>query len=231
MRHRFVQFTAADAEVAEIIVGKIIVGGDGESMRPKRLAVSPGRRLSEVRACQGSNDHYGACDSCTTPYSGLAHYCYVANSPNCDQKQTDGWKVGITVGMALFTNLNKSNHRNQHKKVPEPTRKQIRSLISPNDCRTSDGKKECNRENNLPSCQSIIWMRIKNGEARRPQCFPGVNGVTHDCILRSPEKRQRRERANGAFLHCKCDDTGARGKDEQGNLFQKKSLYYAPLIV
>src|SRR6266545_8266574 len=67
MRHRFVRFTAVDAEVAEIIVGKIVVGGDGESMRPKRLAVSPVRRLSEGRACQGSYDHYGACGGYTTP--------------------------------------------------------------------------------------------------------------------------------------------------------------------
>src|SRR5206468_7108448 len=50
-------------------------------------------------------------------------------------------------------------------------------------------------------------------------------------ILRPPEKRQRRDRASSAFLQCKCDDTGGGGKDEQGNLFQKKSLYYAPLIV
>src|SRR5438876_10376612 len=133
--------------------------------------------------------------------------------------------------MALFTHLNKPDHWNQHNQVPEPTGKQITSLISPNDRRTSDGEEECNRENNLPSCQSIIWMRIKNGEARRPQCFPGVNDVTHDRILRPPEKRQRRDRASSAFLQCKCDDTGAGRKDEQGNLFQKKPLYYAPLIV
>src|SRR5205823_11763613 len=133
--------------------------------------------------------------------------------------------------MALFTHLNKADHWNQHNQVPEPTGKQIRSLISPNDRRTSDGEEECNRENHLPSCQSIVWMRIKNSEARWPQYFPGVNHVTYDRILHPPEKRQRRDRASSPFLQRKCDDTGAGGKDEPGNLFQKEPLYCASSIV
>ena len=67
MRHRIVQVTAVYAEIAEIIMGNIIVGGDGESMRPKRLAISPVECLTEGRARQGSNDRYGARGGYTTP--------------------------------------------------------------------------------------------------------------------------------------------------------------------
>jgi len=48
-------------------MGNIIVGGDGESMRPKRLAISPVECLTEGRARQGSNDRYGARGGYTTP--------------------------------------------------------------------------------------------------------------------------------------------------------------------
>src|SRR5438270_13810732 len=128
-------------------------------------------------------------------------------------------EVGIAVGMALFSNLNKANYWNEHPEIPEPAGEQVRSFASENDCCHSDGEQESDRENDFPNCQGVIWMRIENGEPCRPQCFPGVNHITHERVLHPLEERQRRNRASSAFLQDKCDETAARGKDEQGNLF------------
>src|SRR5207302_3215231 len=98
------------------------------------------------------------------------------------------------------------------------------------DCCDSHREKQSNREKNFPNCQSIVWMRIENGEACRPQCFPDVNRVSCEGVLHAPEERQRRDRTSSAFLQDKCDDTRTGGKEEQGQLFQEKVSYYAPLI-
>src|SRR5438552_13408955 len=139
-------------------------------------------------------------------------------------------EVGIAVGMALFSCLNEANHWDEHTEIPEPAGEHVRSFTSENDCCRSDCEQESDRENDFPNCQGVIWMRIENRETCRPQCVPDVNHVTRDRVLHSPEERQRRDRTSSAFLQEKCDDTGARGENEQGNLFQEEALYYAPLI-
>ena len=70
VRDRFVQFTAVDAQVAEIIMGNIVIRGHSKSMGPKRLAVTPVGSLNECRPCQGNNDHY--VPAVATPSHNLA---------------------------------------------------------------------------------------------------------------------------------------------------------------
>src|SRR5467141_1329950 len=99
-------------------------------------------------------------------------------------------EVGITVRMALFSNLDEADHWDEHTEIPEPAGEQVRSLASKNDCCDSDGKQESDRENNFPNCQVVIWMRIENCEVCRPQCFPDVNHVTRERVLHAPQERQ-----------------------------------------
>src|SRR5206468_10696495 len=94
----------------------------------------------------------------------------------------------------------------------------------------SDGEKERDRENNCPDWYGVVWMGIEDGKVCWPQCLPKVNHVADERVLHAPEERQRWDRANGAFLQDKCDDTRTRGKNEQGNFFQEKISYYRPLI-
>src|SRR6266481_1006863 len=138
-------------------------------------------------------------------------------------------EVGIAIGMALFSNLDDANHGYEHNDIPEPPSEEIRSLLSENDCCDSHRQKHSDSENNFPNCQSIVWMRIENGEVCRPQCFPDVNQVSREGVLHAPEERQRRDRTSSALLQDKCDDTRTGGKEEQGNFFQDEVSYYPPL--
>ena len=139
-------------------------------------------------------------------------------------------EVGVAVGVALFSNLNKANHWDQHNEIPQPASEQVRSFLSENDCCHSDGEHEYNRENHLPNWQRVIWMRIENGKIRRPKYFPDINQVTHERVLHAPEERQRRNRASSAFLQDKGNNTRARCEDQQGDLFEKQTSYCAHLI-
>src|SRR6266481_795655 len=139
-------------------------------------------------------------------------------------------EVGIAISVALFSNLHDANHGYEHNDIPEPPSEEIRSFPSENDCCDSHRQKHSDSEKNFPNCQSIVWMRIENGEVGRPQRLPGVNHVSHKCVLHAPEERQRRDRTSSAFLQDKRDDTRAGGKEEQGNFFQKEVSYYPPLI-
>src|SRR5437773_9762316 len=94
--------------------------------------------------------------------------CNVSSEPHCKQKQTDMGKVGIAIGMPLFSNLDDANHGKEHNKMPKPAGERVRSSPPINDRCRSGGKQESDRENDLPNCQSIIRMRIKNGEVCRP---------------------------------------------------------------
>src|SRR5436190_236637 len=152
------------------------------------------------------------------------------DKPHCEHKQTDVGEVRIAVRVALFSNLDEANHGDKHTDIPEPSGEEIRSFPSENDCCDSHREKQSNREKNFPNCQSIVWVRVENGEACRPQCFPNVNHVSHDRVFYAPEERQRWDRTSSAFLQDKCDDTRTRGNGEHGNLFKKEVSSYTPLI-
>ena len=139
-------------------------------------------------------------------------------------------EVGIAVGMTLFSNLNEANHWEKHNQIPKPASEHIRSFVSENDRRHSDGEKERDRENNCPDWYGVVWMGIEDGKVCRPQCLPKVNHVADERVLHAPKERQWRDCASSAFLQHKCDETGTRRKKKQGNLFQEELLLCAQLF-
>src|SRR5437868_14020754 len=96
--------------------------------------------------------------------------------------------------MALFSNLNETNHWHEHTEIPEPSGEQVRSLASENDYCQTYREHESDRENDVPNCQGVIRMRIENGEMCRPQCLPDVNHVTRKRVLHAPQERSEERR-------------------------------------
>src|ERR1700724_4066015 len=57
MRDCFVQFASLQKNKSEIVVGDIVVCGDGKRMSPKRFAVFPMRGLNPCAPSQSGNHH------------------------------------------------------------------------------------------------------------------------------------------------------------------------------
>src|SRR5215510_2247663 len=153
----------------------------------------------------------------------------VSDGPNHDHKESNMREIGVTVCVALFSDLDEANHWSEHNDIPKPAGEQVRSFSPENDRCDSDGEKQSDREHHLPNCQRVVWMRIENGEAGRPECFPDINHVSRERVFHTPEPRQRRNRASSAFLHYKCDDTRARREKEQRKLFEYETAKHSPL--
>src|SRR5437867_1064492 len=105
-------------------------------------------------------------------------------------------QISVTIGVALKSDFHDSDYGQEHDQIPKPADKEIRSTPPQreNDPRYRDQK--CGRERDLPPREAIVGMWVKYGEIRRPKYLPDVGNVSHQRVLKPPDKRQLGRRPN-----------------------------------
>src|ERR1044071_5649287 len=99
-------------------------------------------------------------------------------------------KVRITIGPALQSNLDETNHRKQSHEIPKPANHQIRTRLPPGPYRDGDASDEQRCQCHLPEGKVIGGVWIKYRESRRPDHLTDVIDVTEKSIADSRGQRQ-----------------------------------------
>src|SRR5262249_25770473 len=114
--------------------------------------------------------------------------------------QTNVRQIRVTIGVALKSNFDDTDDRQEHDQIPKPADEKIRAIaaeLERDPCRCH--QEDCGKRN-LPPCESIIGMRIEHGKICRPEQLPDVNDVTDQRVFEPPPKRQLTDRGWGMDL-------------------------------
>ena len=194
-----------------------VVLRDGNRPREQRDAVAPVPGLAPCE--EGVHGDPGDRDRAERPRGATAasrlRSIEFREAEGQHHERTDQRQVRVTIRHRLGADLDQADHRHQRHQVPAPTNQQLRRAMASTNARRGHEHENKERTEHLPRRDALIWIRVINRKACRPDCPCEVRDVGHGGVRAARQERVLRDAPRSSAMGLNRVGHDARSRSER----------------
>ena len=209
--------------VGQVLVGHVVVAGDGQRAPEQRLAVLPVHELAPRLHHARGQEQRGHARGGPAPDGGPRGQ-RVRGQPDERDPEPDEGHVRVPVGQGLEADLHEADDRDQHAREPGPADEEVRTARAGEPGQRAEPRQQDGRARDGRDAERSAGMRVEDGQADRPEGAAQVAGVGDERVRDPHADGVAVQRAHGTSgpLHQERGDGGDGGQHQEGGLLQER---------